>query len=188
MITLRKAQIGDLHMLKYWDAQEHVIASDPNDDWNWEVELLRDPSWREQLIAESEGQPIGFLQIIDPAKEETRYWGDIGYGKRAIDIWVGDRHNLGKGYGTQMMQLALERCFVENDVTEVLIDPLVSNEDAIRFYKRLGIEDIVDRWHQTDQTVDWLVVNYFKVITTTGMQCILKHDVEIDQWFLVKVF
>ena len=29
------------------------------------------------LIAEVDGRPIGFLQIIDPAREETQYWRDV---------------------------------------------------------------------------------------------------------------
>jgi aminoglycoside 6'-N-acetyltransferase len=45
-------------------------------DWGWQTELHRQPDWREQLIAEVEGIPIGFLQIIDPAQEEEHYWGE----------------------------------------------------------------------------------------------------------------
>ncbi|NEQ54664.1 MAG: GNAT family N-acetyltransferase, partial [Leptolyngbya sp. SIO3F4] len=53
--------------------------------------------------------------------------------------------DLGKGYGTQMMHLALARCFAEPDVTDVLIDPLVSNTRAHRFYERLGFRQIERR-------------------------------------------
>ena len=151
MIQFRKANINDLEILKHWDKQEHVIASDPNDDWNWEVELLQESAWREQLIAERNGEPIGFLQIIDPANEETHYWGEIGFNKRAIDIWIGEKHNLNKGYGTEMMNLALERCFAEEEVTEVVIDPLVSNKKAIRFYKRIGFEFVERRIFGNDR-------------------------------------
>ncbi|MFK7908903.1 MAG: GNAT family N-acetyltransferase [Chitinophagales bacterium] len=138
MLQLRKTKPTDLPTLQHWDKQEHVIESDPNDGWNWEVELTREPDWRQQLIAEINEKPIGFIQIIDPAKEETHYWGDIEANKRAIDIWIGEQENLGKGYGTQMMQLALEICFADLEVNEVLIDPLESNTKAIRFYKKLG--------------------------------------------------
>lgn len=50
------------------------------------------------------------------------------------------------------------------------------------------IEEITDRWYQSDPSVEWLVINYFKVRTPTGMLCIIKHEIEIDQWFLVKIF
>lgn len=145
MISLRKASIADLSLLQYWDKQEHVIAADPDDDWNWEQELMRDPEWREQLIAEYCGRPIGVLQIIDPQLEDSHYWGEIAAGKRAIDIWIGEAEDLGKGYGTQMMEQALKICFVPEEVEEVLIDPLKSNKRAIRFYQRLGFTLVEDR-------------------------------------------
>ncbi|MEQ9168593.1 MAG: GNAT family N-acetyltransferase [Fulvivirga sp.] len=90
MITLRPATINDLELVKYWDTQQHVIGCDPDDDWNWEEELTQDPEWREQLIAELNGEPLGFIQIIDPYLEESHYWGDVAKSKRAIDIWIGE--------------------------------------------------------------------------------------------------
>lgn len=144
-MNLRAATLADLALLQHWDKQAHVNASDPNDDWNWKVELGRTPDWREQLIAEIEGRPIGFIQIIDPAQEDSHYWGDIAANIRAIDIWIGEESDLGKGYGTKMMQLALARCFADPAVTAVLIDPLVSNTRAHRFYERLGFEFVERR-------------------------------------------
>jgi aminoglycoside 6'-N-acetyltransferase len=115
-LTLRSANITDLRILRDWDTKDHVNASDPNDDWNWEVELTRQHDWREQLIAELDGVPIGFIQIIDPEREESKYWGDVSPNLRAVDIWIGEKENLGKGYGKIMMQLALKRCFSDDRV------------------------------------------------------------------------
>ena len=145
MIKLREATIKDLETLKHWDQQPHVIQSDPNDDWHWEIELLQKHAWRELLIAEIYGTPIGFIQIIDPAVEETHYWGKIASGYRAIDIWIGESTELSKGYGTIMMKEALGRCFLDPEVHSVLIDPLSSNTRAIRFYERLGFCYLEDR-------------------------------------------
>lgn len=163
MISLRKANIHDLSLLKFWDEQPHVISSDPNDDWDWENELTHEPEWREQLIAEIDGKPMGFIQIIDPAKEESHYWGDIGENKRAVDIWIGPPEYLGKGYGTEMMSLALDRCFSDQKVTEVLIDPLESNTRAIEFYKKVGFRFLEKRTFGTDECIvlsiareDWI--------------------------------
>jgi aminoglycoside 6'-N-acetyltransferase len=141
-MNLRPATSADLDLLRHWDEQPHVIASDPNDDWNWEVELDRTPEWREQLIAEIDGRPIGFVQIIDPAQEETHYWGDVAENLRAIDIWIGEEFDLSKGYGTKMMQLALAKCFADSTVTAILVDPLISNTRVHRFYERLGFQFI----------------------------------------------
>ena len=144
-IRLRTATIADAPLLRLWDEQPHVIASDPDDEWNWELELAHEPSWREQLMAEADGRPIGFLQIIDPRHEETQYWGEVSAGLRAIDIWIGEANDLGRGYGTEMMRLAIARCFSDPQVTAILIDPLASNVRAHRFYERLGFRFVERR-------------------------------------------
>jgi aminoglycoside 6'-N-acetyltransferase len=144
-VRLRPAGPGDAALLRRWDEQAHVLAADPNDDWQWESELARSPDWREQLIAEVDGRPIGFLEIIDPAREDGRYWGEVPAGLRAVDIWIGEAQELGKGYGTQMMTLALARCFADPHVRAVLVDPLASNTRAHRFYERLGFRFVERR-------------------------------------------
>lgn len=145
MMALRPATPADLALLRHWDEQPHVIASDPNDDWAWETELLRSPDWREQLIAEIDGRPVGFVQIIDPAREETRYWGDTPADMRALDIWIGAAADLGRGFGTEIMRLALARCFSDPEVGAVLLDPLADNVRAHRFYERLGFRPVGPR-------------------------------------------
>ncbi|HBE19996.1 MAG TPA: GNAT family N-acetyltransferase [Cyanobacteria bacterium UBA11159] len=150
-INLRPATAADLDLLQYWDEQPHVVNSDPNDDWGWEVELNRSPDWREQLIAEIDSRPIGFIQIIDPAREESHYWGDLAENLRAIDIWIGEETDLGKGYGSQMMHLAIARCFANPLVAAILVDPLSSNTRAHRFYQRLGFQFVECRRFGEDE-------------------------------------
>lgn len=144
-IVLRQATLLDLQLLQHWDEQPHNIESDPNDDWEWEKELGRTPEWREQLIAEMDGRPIGFIQIIDPEKEDSHYWGNVPANLRAIDIWIGEKDDIGKGYGTTMMTAAIERCFRNTSVTAIIIDPLESNGKAQRFYQRLGFVFVENR-------------------------------------------
>jgi len=138
-MKLRKATLADLPLLRHWDSMAHVIAATGADDpYDWASELPRDVPWREFLMAEIEDVPIGIVQIIDPANEESHYWGEIERNLRAIDIWIGEEADLGRGYGTQMMTLALNRCFADPAVKAVLIDPLASNVRAHRFYERFG--------------------------------------------------
>jgi aminoglycoside 6'-N-acetyltransferase len=151
MMKLRPASPDDLALLRRWDERPHVVAADPNDDWGWEVELGRKPEWREQLIAEIGARPVGFVQIIDPAREESRYWGDVPPGLRAVDIWIGEEGDLGRGYGTEMMRLALERCFDDPSVCAVLVDPLAANLRAHRFYERLGFRFVERRRFGQDE-------------------------------------
>ena len=137
-MRLRPATPDDLGLLQRWDVAPHIIASKGTEDWGWERELVRRPDWREQLIAEVEDSPIGFIQIIDPAREDGHYWGDCPAGLRAIDIWIGEEKFLGRGLGTVMMRLAIDRCFADPTVDGILIDPMASNDRARRFYERLG--------------------------------------------------
>jgi aminoglycoside 6'-N-acetyltransferase len=150
MISLRNATAADARLLRRWDEQPHVIASDPNDDWQWETDLARTHDWREQLIIELDGRPIGYLEIIDPAREDSHYWGDCSSDLRAIDIWIGEAADLNQGYGTQAMRMALARCFADASVNAVVVDPLASNTRAHRFYERLGFAFLEHRRFGSD--------------------------------------
>jgi aminoglycoside 6'-N-acetyltransferase len=118
-------------------------------DWRAEIAQQRPP--QEILIAEDDGRPIGVVQVIDPATEITHYWGDAEPHQRALDIWIGEAADLGRGFGTQMMTIVLDRCFAHDDVTAVLIDPLVSNTRAHRFYRRLGFVPVGERTFGADR-------------------------------------
>lgn len=151
-MKLRHATIADVPTLEAWDRHAHVIAATGNDDgmYVWAVEIPRIVDWREFLIGEIDGRPIGMIQVIDPEREESHYWGDIAPNLRAIDIWIGEAGDLGRGYGTTMMRLAIERCFATPEVAAILIDPLVSNTDAHRFYERLGFRRVDRRMFGED--------------------------------------
>jgi aminoglycoside 6'-N-acetyltransferase len=145
-IHLRPAAPSDLALLRYWDTKPHVLAATGGvANWDWEAELAHGPDGRELLIAEIDGRPIGFMQIMDPARDETHYWGEVEPGLRALDIWIGEEADLGRGYGTQMMRLAIEKSFAEAGVNAVLLDPLASNTRAHRFYERLGFRAVERR-------------------------------------------
>ena len=146
VVSLRAATVADAPLLSEWDTRPHVIAASGQDDLrDWADEIAHADPWTDHLIAEEDGRPIGVMEIIDPALEGTHYWGDIGHGHRAIDIWIGEEADLGRGLGTEMMRLALDRCFEPDDVTAVLIDPLAANTAARRFYARIGFEEVGPR-------------------------------------------
>jgi len=146
MIHLRSATPLDAPTLRAWDRKAHVVAARGGDgDMDWEYELPREVSWREFLIAEVHGRPVGFVQIIDAALEETHYWGDAEPDLRAVDIWLGEEADLGRGYGTEIMNLVIGRCFADDAVKAVIIDPLAGNTRARRFYERLGFRSVERR-------------------------------------------
>lgn len=52
----------------------------------------------------------------------------------------------------------------------------------------LEVEEVVDRWYQVESLPEWPRANYFKVRGTDQRQYLLKHDQEVDEWFLGKAF
>ena len=54
--------------------------------------------------------------------------------------------------------------------------------------KRFEIKEISDRWYHHDLNPEWPVANYFKVNTTCNKLCLIKHEIEADKWYLVKVW
>ncbi len=162
-MKLRPATPADLSLLQHWDSKPHVIAARGDGGIGWAKELGRKLPWREMLIAEAEGRPVGYVEIIDPAEEEEHYWGEVGPNQRALDIWIGEEADLNRGLGTAIMQLALERCFAAPKVRAVLIDPLAGNIRAHRFYERLGFRKLERRHFGADDCLvfrltrgDWL--------------------------------
>ena len=161
-VRLRPATLDDADLLARWDLEPHVIACSTDDpeadiafggiEWREEIEAASEVSFH--LIAEvaQDGlwRPIGVMQIIDPHLEPTHYWGEIEPNLRAMDIWIGPPEALNRGYGTQMMTLAINDCFADPAVTGIIIDPLASNTDAHRFDRRLGFEPVGRRMFDAD--------------------------------------
>lgn len=145
VVVLRPARVEDADVLARWDREPHVIACASDEEgadvafgaeWTDEIAAASPVSFH--LIAELDGEPIGALQIIDPHREPDGYWGEIEPDLRAVDIWIGPADRLNRGIGTEMMRQAIDLCFVQSEVRAIVIDPLVSNTAAHRFYRRLG--------------------------------------------------
>ena len=149
-LILRVATQDDVPVLDVWDREPSVIACTTDDpdaeqafqDAHWPDEVAANSDVSCYYIAELDGRPIGAMQVIDPHRELTHYWGEIEPGARAIDIWIGAPEDRNKGYGAAMMRAVIDRCFDDPDVTAIVIDPLNSNTDAHRFYQRLGFRPV----------------------------------------------
>ncbi|MGP9819306.1 GNAT family N-acetyltransferase [Salinarimonas sp. NSM] len=153
-MRLRPATLADLPTLLAWNEDPDVVASSGADDaFDWAGEIPRTVDWREILIFEADRRPVGVVVVIDAAREETHYWGDCGPGLRALDVWIGNPADRGRGYGGAMMNLVLARCFAEPSVCAVLLDPLVENVRARRFYERLGFRAVERRTFGEDDCI-----------------------------------
>jgi aminoglycoside 6'-N-acetyltransferase len=151
-IRLRWAHLSDKAVLERWDYDPDVIAATTDGeaekafgDHDWGRELPKQSDVDRYFIAEwaasaedVDARPVGAMQVIDAAREPTHYWGDVAENQMAVDIWIGDPADRGRGYGSVMMKMAEMLCFSDPRITAIIIDPLNSNTDAHRFYQRLG--------------------------------------------------
>ena len=133
-ITIRHAIAADAPTLERWDLEPHVVTATTDDpdateayeDMDWAEEIASNSEVSRYWIAERDGRPIGVMQIAAPHLEPTHYWDEIEPNQRALDIWIGQAADLGKGYGTAMMRQGLAICFTDPSVTAVVDLPLVA--------------------------------------------------------------
>jgi aminoglycoside 6'-N-acetyltransferase len=150
-LRLRPATTADAPLLRRWESAPHLAGLLGDDDWQWETALATERPAHRPFIAEVENQPIGFLEILDPALDPGRYWGDLPPGHRALDLWIGEPGFLGCGYGREMMRQAVALCFSDPTVHTILVDPLASNTVSHRFYESCGFRFIEERWFGADR-------------------------------------
>ncbi|MBI1339309.1 GNAT family N-acetyltransferase [bacterium] len=165
-LRLRLAAVADVPHFDRWDRDPNVIratSDDPDEekafgDTDWAEEIALNSAFFATYVAEvreanGAWRPFGAVQIMDPEKETSHYWGDCGPGLRAIDIWIGEPDLLGRGLGSRMMKWAIDRCFSAPEVEAIVIDPLASNHAAHRFYQRLGFRAVEERYFDEDFTL-----------------------------------
>ena len=151
-LTIRQAAPGDMPHFAQWDRDPDVIACSTDDaeaeeafgDADWAEEIAANSDLSCFYVAELDGRAFGALQVIDPHREPTHYWGDIEPNLRAIDIWIGAPEDRNRGLGAAMMRAVIDRCFADG-ADAIVIDPLASNTRAHRFYERLGFRFVERR-------------------------------------------
>jgi hypothetical protein len=50
--------------------------------------------------------------------------------------------------------------------------------------QRIELMEILDRWYQVESRPEWPRADYFKARGEDGHDYLLKHDLELDEWFL----
>jgi len=89
------------------------------------------------LIAESDGIPVGYAQLILNSKDETIH------GTRPLELRriYADQGHLGKGVGKALMQGTIDEAR-QHDCDCVWLGVWERNQRAIDFYKKWGFRDV----------------------------------------------
>ncbi len=66
-----------------------------------------------------------------------------------------------------------------------------ADETPRRFFfegEAIEVAEVLDRWYQVESKPEWPRADYFKVRGKDGIEYLLKHDLESDEWFLGKAW
>ena len=90
-------------------------------------------------------KPIDYIQYCLTDKADNGWWGthieDIT-GTVGIDIIIGETDFIGKGYGSTILKLFIEKIYKETNATKIITDPDPNNLTAIRFYEKVGFRKV----------------------------------------------
>lgn len=145
MITFQKMKKSDIEMVIKWIREDHVIEY-----WvsaqNVSDEMLR-KKYNERLnkndvetfIISIKNTPIGLIQTY--FMESSNPYNILGTISKGIDLFIGEKEFVNKGFGTKVIVEFLKLCVFNNpEIQYACIDPEVANEKAIYVYQKVGFQ------------------------------------------------
>jgi len=150
-ISFRPMEKGDIPIYLDWAKQDHVKKV-------WFIDGYEPPDY---IHAKVEGngydfpfiillddQPIGYIVYCDlyayknickePCGVFTKELPDT----YCIDLFIGEKDYLNKGYGSQLVEKFSDMLFHQKKAKKILIDPSPKNRQAVRCYEKAGFKPI----------------------------------------------
>ena len=143
LVHLRPLGKADLRRRAEWTADDELLSlmgADPTEEpfVSPEDEQRRNVDWLRNR--HKAGDQLCAIEV------SGRYIGDIDVEffpeahKAEMTVFIGDRTEWGKGYGTESVRLVLEELHSEPGVDYVDVDAAKGNDRALGFWKRLGFQ------------------------------------------------
>ncbi len=136
-------QIKDIPLLKQWFKQDYIAEfwygqGLQNTYKSIEKFTKGEPCIFTLWLAYDGETPFGYLMTSQAEREDAFYLQYLPEGAKAItlDLLIGNRDYLGKGFSHVMIQQLLVQHYTHVDY--VFIDPGVSNAKAIHVYEKAG--------------------------------------------------
>jgi aminoglycoside 6'-N-acetyltransferase len=132
-VTLRPLDVGDLARLAEILSEPEVArwfgTAAPEESAR---EFVSDPGSTAFAI-EAAGRVVGAIQYYEENEPDYHHAG--------LDLFL-ETESQNKGLGTEALRLLVRHLFEERGHHRLVIDPAVSNERAIRAYKRIGFRPV----------------------------------------------
>ena len=144
-VILRPLQQSDLRMRVKWTADRELCSlmgvTDEQElqELSEEDELQNNCEWLENR------HKSGVMPYA--VEVDGRYIGDIDFGiylnqrKADLTVFLGDRREWGKGYGTEAVELVLEKFFADERIDLVEVEVAPHNHRAFAFWHKLGFSE-----------------------------------------------
>jgi aminoglycoside 6'-N-acetyltransferase len=148
---------GDLPLLHAWFQKPHIKQWYARGE-NYSLEMIKEkytprilnPQSIPNFIIYASNKPIGYIQLyrmssnslpdgVDNLKHPlfSRYKPEEIAG---MDLFIADEEFLGKGYGSLILNAFIEEQ-VEGRFIALVVDPLRTNRNAIRFFEAYGFKE-----------------------------------------------
>lgn len=154
-LTIRLLQDapGDYALLAHWLSDERVLEFYEGRDNPFSLEqvaeefglLVRGADLVTPCILVYRDAPVGYLQFYPVTEAERAEYGLPGealtdvYG---IDLFIGEPDLWNRGIGTAAVSALTSYLFAERQARQIVIDPWVENERAIRCYEKCGFRRV----------------------------------------------
>ena len=124
------------HVRDYWFSVLNLTDEKISNKY---IERLKEDKIEMFIILEN-SLKIGYIQTY--ILNNTEIFGIQGLSK-GIDIFIGERKMLGKGFGPDAIKkLLIEYVFDEEAILYACIDPEVRNVRAIKAYEKIGFKHV----------------------------------------------
>jgi aminoglycoside 6'-N-acetyltransferase len=146
--VVRPAGDADAELLVAWHDDPEVARYWDDERFTREQMLarLRRPDV-EAYVVEAGGEPVGYLQV----------WQEDESG--GIDMFLLPAAR-GRGLGPDAGRAVARHLRDERGWRRVTVDPYLSNEAAIRAWRRAGFHDVEEHEPDADHTARWLLMEF----------------------------
>ena len=142
-LYLRHIEEEDIALMSVWLNKPYILHwyEDP-DAWIDEIKQINGScAFIHHFIVMEGSQPIGFCQYYD-CYEAGEDWYDVQAPNEtySVDYLIGEEMYLRKGYGTQIIQLLINRISANTQAKEIIVQPEEENLPSCRTLVSCGFE------------------------------------------------
>ena len=142
-VHLRDVTADDLPLIERWLHADHVRRAWGDPDVTLRLLRVPPPEGQGRAILEVDGAAVGLVLWQHPTRGELDAAGlsDIPASVVDIDIMIGERDALGRGYGAAAIRLVTEAALADPAVPFVMACARLDNVASRRAFARAGFRE-----------------------------------------------